>query len=173
MLNDKNTRFGGSGRRYRVDRAERCGTNRAVNDKEESVEIKGPDVETKSIVREPIALTVERKDNAQEENPQPPSQDQEASIVKSANFPHNNKKDTQSSFFPVLKYNIDESETTKEHLIEICKVVIEEELDNKSLKVLDINSEQRDVVKIEAEVVSDVPKIVKEMLEESKEVTDK
>ena len=69
MLNNKNTRFGGGGRKYGVDRAERCGTNRAVNDKEESVEIKNPDVETKSIVREPVALIGERKDNAQEENP--------------------------------------------------------------------------------------------------------
>ena len=69
MLNNKNTRFSGGRRRYGVNRAERCGTNRAVNDKEESVEIKNPDVETKSIVREPVALTVERKDNAQGENP--------------------------------------------------------------------------------------------------------
>ena len=93
--------------------------------------------------------------------------------MKSADFPHSNKKDTQSSSFPVLKCNVDESETTKEHLIEICKVVIEEELGSKSLEVLDINSKQRDVVKIEKEVVSDVPKIVKEVLEESKEVADR
>ena len=61
--------------------------------------------------------------------------------MKSVDFPNSNKENTRSSSFPVLKCNIDESEITKEHLIEGCKVVIKEELDNKSLKVLDINSE--------------------------------
>ena len=75
----------------------------------EGIELKGPDVEIKSINKEPVAIAIEGKDNKQEESPQPPSQDQEASTVKSVDFPNSNKENAQSSAFPALKYKVEES----------------------------------------------------------------
>ena len=92
-------------------------------------------------------IAVKEEDNKQEESSQPPSQNEGAGTVKSVGFLDSNKEDVQSCTFPALKSKVersvkaDESETTKEHLIEICKVVIEKELGNKSLEVIDVNSE--------------------------------